>query len=55
MSSTLLPSVVSPLEKHTASALAVKYLQSIPAASVGSSKQQGGGVGGQREDVCFKK
>lgn len=52
-SSTLQTSAVSPLKKkHAAAVLAVKYLQSILTASVGSSEQQSGE---QREDVCFKR
>lgn len=39
MSSTLQPSAVSPLNKHTTSVLAVKCLRSILAASVRSSEQ----------------
>lgn len=57
MTGTLQPSAVPSLNKHTTSVLVVKCLQSILAASVGSSKQCVcvSGMAGQQEDVCCKK
>lgn len=42
VSSTLRPSVVSPLKKKASAVLALKYLQSTLASSVGSSEQEVG-------------